>query len=335
MFHLFLLSPSIHLLYMEQMQTTKTQEFIRTNCVTSSPTSIVLFSLLTQEKKMETSSKISMHNRCNSFPSAPHPLVSQFQGHLQRLKDSEASTTSLSSSSISRKLIGLQDLHDYADKLLQLPSTQKALVQECSGSLLEGSLRLLDICNMAQDFLMQTKENLHEIQSVIRRKGADTGFAVEGGKYLASRKNMKKAIKKALNNLKAMKTESCVSFSNMDNETFSLLSILKEAETVTLNSLESLLRFISASKGQSKHSRWSIVSKLMQPTRVNNDLEECDINEFVKVDAALHQKPLSTENFLSDAENMKICIKDLEVQVECLSRKLIRTRVSLLNIFSY
>ncbi|MED6183470.1 hypothetical protein PIB30_038149 [Stylosanthes scabra] len=281
---------------------------------------------------METSSKISMHNRSNSFPSAPHPLVSQFQGHLQRLKDSEASSTS---SSISRKLIGLQDLHDYADKLLQLPSTQKALVQECSGNLLEGSLRLLDICNMAQDLLMQTKENLHEIQSVIRRKGADTGFAVEGGKYLASRKNMKKAIQKALNNLKAMKTESFVSFSNMDNETFSMLSILKEAETVTLNSLESLLRFISASKGQSKHSRWSIVSKLMQPTRVNSDSEECDPNEFVKVDAALHQKPLSTENFLGNAENMEICIKDLEVQVECLSRKLIRTRVSLLNIFSY
>ncbi|XLR55988.1 hypothetical protein HN51_010312 [Arachis hypogaea] len=264
---------------------------------------------------METSSKISIHTRCNSLPSAPHPLISQFQEHLQRLKDSEASTTSLSSSS-----------------LLQLPTTQKALVQECSVNLLEGSVRLLDICNMAQDFLMQTKENLHEIQSVIRRKGTDTGFAVKGGKYLASRKNMKKAIHKALTNLKAMKTETFVSFSNMDNETFSMLSILKEAETVTLNLLESLLRFISASK---RHSRWSIVSKFMQPTRVTCDSEECDTNEFVKVDAALHQKPLSTENFLSNTENMEICIKDLEVQVECLSRKLIRTRVSLLNIFSH
>ena len=292
---------------------------------------------------METSTKSSMHIRCNSLPSAPHPLVSQFQEHLQRLKDSEATTTSLSSSSISQKLIGLQDLHNYADKLLQLPTTQKALALECSGKLvddlLEGSLRLLDVCSTAQDCLLQTKENMHEIQSVIRRRGADTGFTVEGGKYLASRKKMKKVIQKALGNLKGIKTESMVSSSKNDNETLSMLSILKDAETVTLRSLESLLSFMSDPNGQSKHSRWSIVSKLMQPARVTCDSQECNTNEFVKVDAALQtligHKPLSAENFLGHMESLEICIQDLEVGVESLTRQLIRTRVSLLNIFSY
>lgn len=51
----------------------------------------------------------------------------------------------------------------------------------------------------------------------------------------------------------------------MDNETLPILGILKEAEAVTMKSLESLLLFVSDSKGQSKQKRWSIISKLMQP----------------------------------------------------------------------
>lgn len=144
---------------------------------------------------METTRKNSLHIRCNSLPSSPHPLVSQFEENLQRLKDSEATSTSLSSSSISQKLISLQDLHDYADKLLQLSTSQQAFAQKCSEKwvdvLLEGSLGLLDICSTIQDCFFQLKENIHMVQSVIRRKGADTEFTVEYGKYLASRKKMK------------------------------------------------------------------------------------------------------------------------------------------------
>ncbi|KAK7341465.1 hypothetical protein VNO80_24395 [Phaseolus coccineus] len=232
--------------------------------------------------------------------------------------------------------------HDYADKLFQLPTIQQAFAQEysdkCVDVLLEGSLTLLDICSTAQDCLLQSKESIHMVHSVIRRKGADTEFTVEGGKYLASRKNMKKAIRKALGNLKGMKSELMVSSSNNDNEALSILGILKEAEAVTVMSLESLLLFVSDSKGQSKQKRWSIISKLMQPDRINCDSQE-DTNEFVKMDTTLQSlvshKPLSVENFHSHMENLEICIQDLEVAVEHLSRKLIKTRVSLLNIFSH
>ncbi|XP_061352472.1 uncharacterized protein LOC133297363 [Gastrolobium bilobum] len=149
---------------------------------------------------------------------------------------------------------------------------------------------------------------------------------------------MKKEIQKAFGNLKGIKNELLVSSSNKDTETLSIIGILKEAEAVTVRSLESLLLFVSDPKGQSKQNRWSIISKLMQPARVTCDSQESDTNEFVKVDAALQSlishKPLSVENFQSHMENMEICIKDLEAGVEHLSRQLIRTRVSLLNIFS-
>ena len=292
---------------------------------------------------VETSTKISLHNRSNSLPSAPHPTVSQAEELLHRLKDSEA-TTSLSSSSISHKFNGLKDLQDSIDKLLQLTITQQALAQECSNKqvdeLLDGSLRLLDICSTVKDCLQQSKDSIQELQSVIRRRrDAETGLITEGGRYLASRKKMKKSIQKSLGNFKGIKNEFKVSSSNKDKETFSMLNILKEAEVVTMSSLESLLLFITGPKGQSKKSRWSLVSKLVQPNRVACDSDESDTNEFEKVDAVLQSlissKPSSIENFQSHMQNLESCVEDVEVGVERLSRQLIRTRVSLLNILNH
>ncbi|KAL2328973.1 hypothetical protein Fmac_022400 [Flemingia macrophylla] len=212
---------------------------------------------------METIEK-KTHLRSSSLPSATHPLVSQFEEHLKRLMRSEA--TLLSSSSVRHKLNDMLDLHDCTDKLLQLSIEQKALAQECNfkcaDNLLQGSLRLLDICSTAKDCLLQSKESICDLKSIIqRRKGKETGFTVEGVKYLALRKQMKKKVRKALQN---MKNELLASSKN-DNNTSPMLSFLKETEAVTLSSLEHLLLFISGSKGHSKHSRWSTISKLVQP----------------------------------------------------------------------
>ncbi|KAK7257959.1 hypothetical protein RIF29_32310 [Crotalaria pallida] len=283
---------------------------------------------------------VIVHTRGNSLPSAPHPIVSQYQEHLRILKGSEV-TARLSSSSVSQKLDGLQDLHDSTDQLLQLPIEQQAFGLECNdkhvNDLLEGSLRLLDICSKAKDCLTQSKESMHELQSIIRRRRCDeTGFTIAGAKYLSSRKIMKKAIRKVLENLKATKNELVSSSSNKDNNGFSML---KEAEEITLTSLESVLLFISDPKGHSKQSRWSVISKLVQPRRVACNSSETDTNEFETVDATLKSlishKPSSIENFLSHMENLELCIQDLEIGIEYLSRKLIRNRVTLLNIFSH
>ncbi|KAJ1428190.1 hypothetical protein SESBI_09196 [Sesbania bispinosa] len=261
---------------------------------------------------IETNTKSSLHTRCNSLPSAAHPFISQLEEHLQRLKDSEASS-SLSSSSLSHKLNDMQDLHDCIDKLLQLPIEQQALVQECNekwvDDLLEGSLRLLDICSTTKDCLQQ------------------------------SRKETKKTIRKDLENLKGMKHELIASSWNKDSKISPMLSFLIEAEAVTLSSLEHLFLFISDLKGHSKRSKWSAISKLMQTRRVTCDSQDSDTNEFEKVDAALQSlishKASSIDNFQSLMENLEMCIQDLEIGIEQLSRKLIRNRVSLLNIFNH
>nr|POF21233.1 hypothetical protein CFP56_27012 [Quercus suber] len=143
-------------------------------------------------------SPINHHFRSNSFPTRAHPLISEFDEQLSRLRCSEA--TSSSSTSLSQKLIGLQDLHDCVDNLLFLPFSQ-ALAQEQNqkwlNELLDGSLRLLDVCGIARDALLQTKECTRELQSTLRRRhGSKMELAREVEKYLASRKVAKKAIKK-------------------------------------------------------------------------------------------------------------------------------------------
>ncbi|XP_058759035.1 uncharacterized protein LOC131632270 [Vicia villosa] len=149
---------------------------------------------------------------------------------------------------------------------------------------------------------------------------------------------MKKHIRKALANLKAMKLIASSS-NNKDNNSSPMLGFLKEAETITITSLEHLLLFISDPKGQLKNRRWSAISKLMHSKRVVCDFQDSNTNEFEKVDAALQplisNKLPCPENVQSQLENLEMCIQDLEIGVERMSRKLIRNRVSLLNIFNH
>ncbi|GMY33263.1 Eukaryotic translation initiation factor [Fagus crenata] len=102
------------------------------------------------------------HARSNSLPSEPHPLITQIDEHLCRLKTSE-----VTSSSICHKL-SFQDLHDCVDKLLLLPLTQKAFIQDHHrkwfDQLLDGSLKVLDICSIAKDALLEMKEEEKDVK---------------------------------------------------------------------------------------------------------------------------------------------------------------------------
>ncbi|CAN1134729.1 hypothetical protein LINPERPRIM_LOCUS15924 [Linum perenne] len=253
----------------------------------------------------------TFHARSNSFPSRPHPLVSEFDEQLCRLRQSQSASTS----SISHKLNGLQDVYDCVDKLIQLPSTQQAMIHD-QNELLDGSLRILDLCNTARDALSQLKESVSELQSAIRRRQGD--LVAETKRYLNSRKIVKKAIQKAL---KGIENKKSTSSNNVE-----AITMLKESESIVLEVLESLLSFISQSN--SKSSSWSLVSKLIaaQKTTV-----AASGNEFAEVDACLKTNK-SSEELQAHLKNLQPCIQDLEEGVESLFRCLIKTRSSILNI---
>ncbi|OMO92011.1 hypothetical protein COLO4_17956 [Corchorus olitorius] len=239
----------------------------------------------------------SYHARSNSLPSRQHPISSQIDENLNRLRSSQSASTS---SSIVQNLNGLQDLHEYVEMLLQLPQSQQALAQEqqrkCVEQLLDGSLMLLDVCSIAKDALLQTKE-----------------------------KSVKKAICKALKNLKNME--------NKDGENGDVISILRQVEAVTVNVLESLLSFISGPEAESKLSRWS---KLMHQKRVTSAEDEIK-NEIANAEATLRsftksENAKNVENVQNELQNSEECIQDLEQGLESLYRRLIKARVNVLNI---
>ncbi|CAN1770837.1 hypothetical protein LINPERHAP1_LOCUS11719 [Linum perenne] len=271
----------------------------------------------------------SFHARSNSLPSdRQHPLVSELDDQVCRLRQSEATT---SSSSIYHKLNSLQDLYDCVDQLLQLPLTQQTIVQKSFSELLDGSLRLLDLCSTAKDALSQIKESVFELQSAIRRRQG--GLEGETRRYLNTRKIVKKAIQKVL---KGMESRTKSNSSANDSENVEAISMLREAESIVVEVLESLLSFISQSN--SKSTSWSLVSKLMASKK--NEVS-ANTNEFAEVDACLKTKvdaclktSKSTEEIQAHLKNLQPCIQDLEEGVESLFRCLIKTRSSILNILS-
>lgn len=117
--------------------------------------------------------------------------------------------------------------------------------------------------------------------------------------------------------------------------------MLKEAEAITYSSIESLLSFMAGPKLASKMSRWSLVSKLMQPKRVACKEEETYRNEVERMDATLylitsHKSDffVQVEDVQSSLRKLESSIHDLEEDLESLYRCLIKNRVSFLNILT-
>ncbi|KAG2298218.1 hypothetical protein Bca52824_034690 [Brassica carinata] len=250
---------------------------------------------------------VSFHVRSNSLPSRSHPQAAHVNEQLAHLRSSEEASTS----SICKRIDNLQELHESLDKLIRLPFTQQALAQvqnkKAVEQLLDGSLRILDYCNISKDVLSPMKAGLMEIQSMLRRKRGDLSGEVR--KYLASRKSLKKTFPTIQKSLSvAREGES--------------LAVFGEAEAITVSLFDSLFRYMFGSKTCGK---WSVVSKLINKKKVT---AEAQVNEFTRVDSEFQsEKTLKIE----DVQVLVSCIQDLEDGVDSLSKSLIKYRVSILN----
>jgi len=229
-------------------------------------------------------------------------------------------------------------LYQCVEELLQLPLNQQALSQNVGAKwaeeVLDGSLRLLDICGISRDVLLQSKEHLQDIQSVLRRKySGELSIAKEVVEYQNMRTTAKKAIKKCLKDLKE---------ANKNDETNVVVGMLKDVEAITIDIFKSLLSYIAGEKLQPRKSSWSKVSKLFQQSAGKES--EAFTSEFVAVDVTLNslicQKKkssigmLQVENIQKQIIKLESEIQDFDEVLECLSRHLVKTRATLLNILT-
>ncbi|KAG8501588.1 hypothetical protein CXB51_003916 [Gossypium anomalum] len=265
----------------------------------------------------------SFHARSNSLPSRQHPITSQIDENLNRLRASQSASTS--SSSIGHELTCLQDLYDYVDMLLQLPLTQQALAQEQQRKsveqLLDASLVLLDVCGTAKDALLRTKECTQELQSVLRRRrGGVEGRGDEVTKYLTSKKEVRKAISKAFKNLKHIDNK----LMSKDGETGAMISTLKQVVAATMGVARGIEPVVTSFKVHAPEK-----SKVRGRRRENNEIAnaEAALRSFIKSGNVKH-----VENVQNELQNSELCIQDLEEGLESFFRRLIKARVTVLNI---
>ncbi|KAJ9177280.1 hypothetical protein P3X46_012515 [Hevea brasiliensis] len=272
----------------------------------------------------------AFHLRSISLPSRSHPLTVSIE--LYKLKASQ-------SSSIGHKLAVLKELYDCVDDFLQLPFTQQTFCHERLNQSVEealnGSLRSLEVCSTTRDFLSQMRECVQGLESSIRRKRAGESDWNEVDVYMASRKRLTKAICKHLRNLKRREKNCRTATLDENFDLVNMINMLKGAEETSLAVFESILSFISHTKRKTELFGWSIVSKLLQPK--NGDVEA---NEAEKIDGALLVLRSS-----KDIDQVQIVLKGLEAlesslqeageELDCVYRRLVKTRVTLLNILNH
>ncbi|KAF3440379.1 hypothetical protein FNV43_RR18663 [Rhamnella rubrinervis] len=287
------------------------------------------------------------HVRSISFPARSHPTTSRVEEELNKFKTCSSSTSESICSGLSR----LEDLYECVEDLLNMGSTQQVLSrhrdQKYVDELVDGSVKLVDICGILRDLMLQTNEHVRALQSALRRRKGDSSIETSITSYNCFRKKMKKDVKKLMMALKQVDKNfesSSPAVDQDDHHLCAVIRVLREACGMNISIFQSLCVFLTVSGSKTKSSRWSLVSKLMHKGSVValacEDKEE-SVYEMQGVDSALCMISLGAEYHaekmqtgLKRLKALENSINGLENGLESVFRRLIKTRTSLLNVIS-
>jgi hypothetical protein len=185
------------------------------------------------------------------------------------------------------------------------------------------------------------KECVQELESSLRRKrcGESSCSENEVVAYMISRKRLNKVISKCFRNLKRTEKKS-ISIPSVDKDSnlFAVVSMIKEVEEISLLVFESLLSLICRPKART--TGWSAVSKLLQSGRVSCEGQGC-ANEVEKMDSELicligkKSNHVEVQTALMGLKDLECSIQEVEEELECVFRRLLKVRVSLLNTLNH
>ncbi|XP_027362255.1 uncharacterized protein LOC113869925 [Abrus precatorius] len=284
------------------------------------------------------------HVRSNSFPCGSHPSTVRVEEELTKLKTWEATSTS-TSKSISTGLSLLEDLYICMEDLLNVASTQKVIShhqgEKCVEELLDGSVRILDICGITRDVMLQIKENVQALHSSLRRRKGDSSTERSVAEYNLFSKKMKKNAKKLITSLKQMDSKFGVSpLLNQDQQLASLVKVLKEVIVINMAIFQSLLAFLAVPPSKSKATKWSLVTKLMHKGVTSCEENQESFNEVQSVEASLSTLLSEGTNVAKiqvaheRLEALENAIESIENGLESLFRLIVKMRANLLNIMT-
>ncbi|KAF5769055.1 hypothetical protein HanXRQr2_Chr14g0643751 [Helianthus annuus] len=302
---------------------------------------------------MVVSSKFSSKGQVKSIslPSRSHPTTVRIEQELNAAKTAAAVAASKPSvDNICIGLLCLAELYKCMDDLLNLSATRVLVTGEQNKKwveeLVEESVSLLDVCCSVRDMVAQMKAHVRDVQSVLRRRKSELSNEKSVINYNCFRKKMKKDVKMLAGCLKQVDNMTSGGSVVVDSNNHHLAAVMKAVIGVsetTVSVFESLLLLLSLPN--SKPNRWAIVvSKLMHKGIVAcEDQQEHGIgNEFDSVDDALQS--LCKNGSSMQLEKMQIAkcrlemlesqLEYMEIRLECVFRRLIGSRATLLNIIS-
>ncbi|KAK7379731.1 hypothetical protein VNO78_34421 [Psophocarpus tetragonolobus] len=284
------------------------------------------------------------HIRSISLPTRSHPSTIRVEEELTKLKTWEE-TSIFTSESIHTGLSLLEDLYLCLEDLLNMASTQKVISHhkgdKCVEEVLDGSVRILDMCGITRDTMLHIKENVQALHSALRRRKGDSTVETSVAEYRLFTKKMKKNANKLILSLKQMDGKFGVSpLLDLDQHLAAVIRVFREVILINLSVFQFILSFFTVSSTNSKANKWLLVAKLMhkgvKPCENNSE----NVNELQCVEIALStllnegtndEKMQVAHERLEALEN---AIESVENGLESVFRRLVKTRASLLNIIS-
>ncbi|QCD91174.1 hypothetical protein DEO72_LG4g2138 [Vigna unguiculata] len=259
------------------------------------------------------------HVRSNSFPSGSHPNISRVEEELNKLKTWEATSTS-TSNSIGTGLSLLSDLHICLEDLLNMASTQKLISnhygEKSMEELMDCSVRILDICGITRDTMLQIKENVQALHSALRRRKGDSSIERIVAQYNFFSKKMKKNAKKLITTLKQMENKFGVSpVLEEDQQLVSLVRVLREVIVMNMSIFRSLGVIACEEKQKSLNELQCV---------------EASLSSLVSEGTNVATMKAANESL----EALENGIESIENGLENVFRRMVKTRACLLNIMT-